>query len=70
MGYFVEVSIAQDQCLGLKDCGACVRVCPVNIFEKDGQRPRVATANEDECILCDQCRQECAPGAITIAKKY
>ncbi len=49
---------------------ACVRVCPVNIFEKDGQRPRVVAANEDECILCDQCRQECAPGAITIGKKY
>ncbi|MBU1276626.1 MAG: 4Fe-4S binding protein [Proteobacteria bacterium] len=70
MGYFVEVEISPDKCAGLQECGACVKVCPVNIFEKRGGMPGVVATNEDECILCDLCLDECAPGAITIGKKY
>jgi len=70
MGYFVEIAIAEDKCVGLKECGACVRACPVNIFaEKDGL-PVTVPKNEDECILCNLCMDECAPDAISISKKY
>ncbi|BEQ14760.1 4Fe-4S dicluster domain-containing protein [Desulfoferula mesophila] len=70
MGYFVEVGISEEKCIGLSACGACVKVCPVSIFEKQGDRPQVADKNVDECILCDQCLERCEPDAISIDKKY
>lgn len=70
MGYFVEVGISQDKCVGLDACGACVKVCPVGIFQAQGDRPQVVEKNVDECILCDQCLEGCRPGAISIGKNY
>lgn len=70
MSYFVEVSISPDKCQGLEQCGACVKVCPVNIFEKSGGMPGIIADNQDECILCGLCLDECKPGAIAISKKY
>ena len=70
MGYFVEIDIEQEKCVGIKECGACVRVCPVSIFADEGGRPVTVPRNEDECILCDMCLNECRPEAITISKKY
>lgn len=70
MGLFIAVDIIEDRCIGIDDCGACIKVCPVNIFEGKHGVPQIISKNEDECILCDQCLQECANDAITITKKY
>ncbi|MBU1155372.1 MAG: ferredoxin [Proteobacteria bacterium] len=70
MGYFVEVLISEDKCVGVEACGVCVKVCPVSIFEDQGGMTVIVAKNEDECIMCDQCLDKCEPGAITINKKY
>ncbi|MBU1183534.1 MAG: 4Fe-4S binding protein [Proteobacteria bacterium] len=57
-------------CVGIARCGGCLRVCPVGIFEKNGDTPAVVEKNQDECILCELCVQACNPEAITIRKLY
>ena len=70
MGLFIELEIDQEKCVGLADCGNCVKVCPVQIFgENDGQ-PICIEENEDECTLCDLCLKGCQPDAITVHKLY
>jgi NAD-dependent dihydropyrimidine dehydrogenase PreA subunit len=67
---FISVGVDMAACVGITQCGGCVRVCPVGIFQKDGDKPAVVDKNLDECILCDLCLQSCKPKAITIRKLY
>lgn len=67
---FIRVDINMISCVGIASCGGCLRVCPVAIFEKNGDTPVVVEKNQDECILCDLCIQACKPSAITIRKLY
>ena len=70
MSEFIKVKIDFPTCVGIAECGGCVKVCPVNIFGKEGDDPSVIENNEDECTLCDLCIQACTPKAITIRKLY
>lgn len=70
MSEFIKVEIDFPTCVGIAQCGGCVKVCPVNIFAKEGDNPSVIENNEDECTLCDLCIQACTPKAITIRKLY
>lgn len=70
MGEFIAVTIDPDLCQGSDACGRCVPVCPVAVFETAAPRPAVVTDNEDECILCDRCLQECPTDAVRIQKLY
>jgi ferredoxin len=70
MGEFIKVEIDFQTCVGIAQCGGCVKVCPVNIFAKEGDNPSVIENNEDECTLCDLCIQACTPRAIVIRKLY
>jgi len=70
MGQFIRIEVTFSKCAGIGACGGCVKVCPVNIFEKKGDRPNVREENEDECTLCDLCKQACSPSAIAIHKLY
>jgi len=70
MGVFIRVEIEWGECVGIAQCGECVQVCPVNIFEKQDDLPIGIGDNEDECTLCDLCLKACTPGAITIKKLY
>jgi ferredoxin len=67
---FIQVDVNMAACVGIAGCGGCVRVCPVGIFQKNGDAPAVVKKNLDECILCELCLQACKPGAITIRKLY
>jgi ferredoxin len=67
---FIRVDVNMNVCVGIVQCGGCVRVCPVGIFKKSGDTPEVVAKNEDECILCELCLQSCKPHAITIKKLY
>jgi len=70
MSEFIQVEIERNRCVGISQCGRCVRVCPVNIFEKAGDQPQIVEGNQDECTLCDLCLNECTPNAILIRKLY
>jgi ferredoxin len=67
---FIRVDVNMTACVGIARCGGCVRVCPVSIFQKNGDAPAVVEKNLDECILCELCIQACKPGAIAIRKLY
>jgi len=67
---FIRVDVNMISCVGIAGCGGCLRVCPVGIFEKNGDMPVVVEKNLDECILCELCLQACKPAAITIRKLY
>ncbi len=70
MSEFIEVRIDQERCLGMRDCGKCVQVCPVNIFADAGKFPEPVDENKDECTLCELCLLACGPVAIGIKKLY
>ena len=70
MSEFIRVEIDFPKCPGIEACGNCVRLCPVNVFVGEGDRLSIVQENQDECTLCDLCREACASGAITILKLY
>ena len=48
-----------------KSCGICLRLCPVNVFDKDRKgRPTVARA--EDCTACRFCEQHCPDFAIEV----
>ena len=58
MSWNVQVA---DNCIG---CGDCVDVCPVNVYEMDGNKS--SPVNADECIGCMSCVEICPVEAITV----
>jgi len=45
-------------------CGACVDVCPVNVFSKE--KSRVVVKKPKECIGCRACEAQCPAEAVKI----
>ena len=46
-------------------------VCPVNIFEADGEgKAVIVEENLDECVLCDLCIEAAPPGQVRVTKLY
>ena len=70
MSEFIRVEIDMDKCGGVKACGQCVSVCPVNIFKAQEDEPVVVDDNQDECTLCELCLKACKPEAIVVLKLY
>jgi len=63
----VDPEAANDRELAKK----LAEVCPVNIFDVDGDgKAVIAAENEDECVLCDLCVQAAPPGKVRIVKLY
>jgi NAD-dependent dihydropyrimidine dehydrogenase PreA subunit len=70
MSEFIRVEIDSQKCVGIKECGECIGVCPVNIFGEKGDHPPIIEENQDECTLCDLCVETCNPDAIAIKRLY
>jgi NAD-dependent dihydropyrimidine dehydrogenase PreA subunit len=70
MGLFIDLAVNWDTCLGIEECGECIEVCPVNVFEDDRGELKTVYDSEDECTLCDMCIQKCPVEALTIVKHY
>ena len=49
-----------------KVCGECVKICPVEIYQHDGNR--VVVGNTDECSGCQSCVSVCESQAIAISE--
>lgn len=52
-----------DECV---DCGACVSVCPQEVFSFD--EGWALTLDQAKCVLCGRCVQACPHGALTVQK--
>ena len=61
MSYKPEVNI--ETCTG---CGECVDICPVDVYEIQGEKS--VTVNADECIGCESCIEVCEQEAITVTE--
>ncbi|TKJ17881.1 4Fe-4S ferredoxin [Candidatus Woesearchaeota archaeon B3_Woes] len=46
------------------NCGTCIEVCPVDVYEKKGDKTVVA--KPDDCIGCKACEVQCPEKAITV----
>ena len=53
--------VDKKKCIG---DGACVKVCPVNVFEMKDKKSVPVRAKE--CIGCRACESSCPAGAIKV----
>ena len=62
-----DVAVDFDLCVG---DGACIEVCPVNVFEWQGEGPdrKALPSRERDCIYCFGCEAVCPKFAIRITK--
>ena len=54
----LRVTCDEEKCVS---CGACKRVCPMDVDVTDNSRSR---ENATECILCMECVKACPMGAL------
>lgn len=62
-----EVAVDFDLCVG---DGACVEVCPANVFEWQGEgvERKALPSRERDCIYCFGCEAVCPKFAVRITK--
>ena len=62
-----NVAVDFDLCIG---DGACIEVCPVNVFEWQGEGAdrKALPSRERDCIYCFGCEAVCPKFAIRITK--
>ena len=54
--------VIAEPCIDVKD-RACVEVCPCDVIHANDDSPQMYI-NQDECIDCGACENECPVGAI------
>jgi NAD-dependent dihydropyrimidine dehydrogenase PreA subunit len=66
--YGTDVAVDFDLCIG---DGACIEVCPVNVFDWHGACAdrKAMPARERDCIYCFGCEAVCPKFAIRVTKK-
>jgi NAD-dependent dihydropyrimidine dehydrogenase PreA subunit len=66
--YGTDVAVDFDLCIG---DGACIEVCPVNVFDwrEAGVDRKAIPARECDCIYCFGCEAVCPKFAIRVTKK-
>jgi ferredoxin len=57
-----KISKDDEKCV---DCGACVSICPVEVFEIEGYRIK---AEQDRCIRCGICIDVCPLKALELPR--
>jgi NAD-dependent dihydropyrimidine dehydrogenase PreA subunit len=65
--YGTNVAVDFDSCIG---DGACIEVCPVNVFDWHGVGldRKAIPAREHDCIYCFGCEAVCPKSAIRVTK--
>ena len=69
-----EVTLYQELCKGVEECGICIEVCPKKLFfpseglnRKGYKPPRVE--NPETCTQCQNCMVYCPDLAIAVEPK-
>lgn len=69
-----EVTLFQELCKGVEECGICIEVCPKKLFtpsdrlnQKGYKPPRVE--NLEACTQCQNCMIYCPDLAVAVAPK-
>ena len=57
----VTLELDQAACTG---CGTCMKVCPHEVFELNGNKIRFR--DRDACMECGACSINCPDGALTV----
>jgi NAD-dependent dihydropyrimidine dehydrogenase PreA subunit len=71
MALFVRIDLAPEVEGDKELAQKLVGVCPVDIFEVDGDGSvAIVEDNVDECVLCELCIEAAPPGGVKIAKLY
>ncbi len=71
MALFIKVEVDSAASDNPDVANKLVEVCPVNIFETDGDGAlQIVEENLDECTLCDLCIQAAPPGSVRVIKLY
>ena len=65
----IQPGVDGDKCIGLKECGLCVKGCPTTSLLVS-QDDRVVAINRDTCIHCCKCASVCPSMAIKQWGKY
>jgi len=58
-----KITVDPEKCTG---CGTCVDVCPVGVYELQGDPPKSVPVKPEECLLCEACVENCPTEAITV----
>ena len=58
-----EIKVNLESCTG---CGTCVDVCPVDVFEIQGDKS--VPVRQDECLACKACEAQCPEKAIEVVE--
>lgn len=59
----VSIKVDESKCVG---CGACVNVCPVQMYELKNGKSKVKQEKIKDCMECHACEISCPQRAITI----
>jgi ferredoxin len=70
----VTVEIDESKCVGIFECGKCVKSCPASVFityPKERVKGEICNdwsivADDTSCWGCDVCMEVCPKDAITI----
>lgn len=63
-----EILFDENRCIGHKECGWCVDVCPSDAIKK--LETGKVSINRKVCTTCGKCAQICPSKAITLMGKY
>jgi len=61
----LEDAVSRDE-IECIDCGACISICPQNVFSFDEEW--YVVLDQDSCILCGKCVSACPQNALSIHK--
>jgi NAD-dependent dihydropyrimidine dehydrogenase PreA subunit len=57
------IAVAEEKCTG---CGACMEVCPHNVFIIENRKASIA--DRDRCMECGACMMNCPSEALFVDK--
>lgn len=66
-----RVTILEEKCKGVEDCGLCLFICPKRLFESSGRMNQAGyippeMTDERKCTGCQSCMLYCPDMAIIV----